>query len=61
MASLLYGYVEMLIYGGLTTFATYTDASTFTTRSLETTPEAMSQALGLPTTFFTTKVVQEEE
>ncbi|GHP00676.1 hypothetical protein KSF_107230 [Reticulibacter mediterranei] len=54
MASLLYGYVEMLIYGGLTTFASYTDSSSFTTRSLETTPEGLSQALGYPPQFFTT-------
>jgi PRTRC genetic system ThiF family protein len=53
MASLAYGYVEHLVYGGLTTFATYTDNSTFTTRSLETTPEGFSQALGMPATFFT--------
>ncbi|GCE32007.1 hypothetical protein KDA_74910 [Dictyobacter alpinus] len=54
MAGLVYGYVEMLMYGGLTTFATYTDNSTFVTRSLETTPEGLSLALGLPVPFFTT-------
>jgi len=53
MAALVYGYVERLLYGGLTTFATYTDESSFTTRSLETTPEALALALGRPAAFFT--------
>lgn len=54
MAALVYGYVEKLVYGGLTTFATYTDETSFTTHSLDTTPEGYSQALGLPADFFTT-------
>lgn len=60
MAALVYGYVEHLVYGGLTTFATYTDNSTFTTRSLEATPEGFAQALGMPTTFFTTSPQPEQ-
>jgi hypothetical protein len=61
MAALVYGYVEMLIYGGLTTFATYTDNSTFTTRSLETTPERLGHALGLQPSFFTTREASAQE
>ncbi len=63
MAALVYGYVEMLLYGGLTTFASYTDNATFSTRSLETTPESLSQALGLPPSFFTTAetIIDEQE
>src|SRR5438270_12285613 len=53
LAAIVYGYVEKLVYGGLTTFATYTDSGSFTTRSLETTPEGLSQALGQPPSFFT--------
>jgi len=54
MAALTYAYVEKLLYGGLTTFATYTDNGSFTTRSLEITPHALSLALGLPPEYFTT-------
>jgi PRTRC genetic system ThiF family protein len=61
MAALVYGYVEKLMYGGLTTFASYTDNASFTTRSLETTPEGLSQALGLPPSFFTTVEAEPEE
>ena len=61
MAAIVYGYVEMLMYGGLTTFASYTDNSTFTTRSLETTPEGLSQAVGLPASFFITAEMFDEE
>lgn len=53
MAALVYAYVEGLIYGGLTTFATYTNLSTFTTRSSDLTPEALALALGQPVGFFT--------
>lgn len=58
MAALTYAYVEKLLYGGLTTFATYTDNETFTSRSLEITPRALSLALGPPPEYFTTVTKQ---
>src|SRR5262249_9568438 len=61
MASLVYGYVEQLLYGGLMTFATYTDNAVFTTRSLSTTPEDLSQALGREPSFFTAKSEEQDD
>ena len=61
MAALVYGYVEMLVYGGATTFATYTDLRSMTSRSLETTPEALALALVEHPTFFTQPPVEELE
>src|SRR5262249_27219345 len=60
MASLVYGYVEQLLYGGLTTFATYTDSALFTTRSFSTTPEDLSQALGRDPPFFTAESEEQD-
>lgn len=59
MAALVYAYVEMLIYGGLSTFATYTDLATFTVRSLEATPEAFALALARNQDFFTMSPCEE--
>lgn len=53
MASLLYTYVEQLLYGSLTTFATYTNLATVETHSLPVTPGALGRALNLSPNFFT--------
>ncbi len=53
MAGLVYAYVEHLVYGAITTFATYTNLSAFETHSVSVTPEALGRALEQPPAFFT--------
>ncbi len=58
MASLMYTYVERLIYGSITTFATWTNLSLMDTHSASITPQALAHALGNSPSFFT---MDEEE
>lgn len=51
MAALVSAYVERLLYGSLTTFATYTDLASFATHSLTVTPQVLSRALNQPPAF----------
>lgn len=51
MAALLFAYVERLLYGSLTTFATWTNLSLFQTHSESVTSSALANALGKPASF----------
>ena len=61
MAALVYAYVEQLVYGTITTFATYTNLSTFETHSVPVTPGSLSRALGEEPAFFTMHPAGEDE
>jgi PRTRC genetic system ThiF family protein len=61
MAALVYAYVEQLIYGSITTFATYTNLPTFETHSVSVTPGQLGRALGVPPEFFTMHPDDEDE
>ncbi|MBA2681151.1 MAG: ThiF family adenylyltransferase [Ktedonobacteraceae bacterium] len=51
MASLMYAYVERLIYGSITTFATWTNLAPIDTHSSCITPQALAIALGKEASF----------
>ena len=61
MAALVYTYVEQLIYGTITTFATYTNLPTFETHSVPVTPEALGRVLDQQPEFFTMHPDDEDE
>jgi hypothetical protein len=51
MASLLYVYIENLVYRSITTFATFANLSLIDTHSSSITPQALAIALGKPPEF----------
>jgi molybdopterin/thiamine biosynthesis adenylyltransferase len=53
MAALMHAYVERLIYGHITTFATWTNLGLMSTHSACISPHALSEALGKEPSFFT--------
>lgn len=53
MAALVFAYVERLLYGSLSTFATWTNLGTFETHSECVTPTTLARALDRPASFFT--------
>ncbi len=61
MAALVYGYVEQLIYGSISTFATYTNLRAFETHSVPVTPASLSRVLDVPPGFFTMHPDDEDE
>jgi hypothetical protein len=61
MASLMYAYVERLIYGHITTFATWTNLGSLETHSACITPQALSHALDKEPSIFTMEERDDED